>query len=956
VETSQSDENGQITSVAYNDPKFWRPASVTDPTGAVVSFCYGLLSGGICTLNPTQTESTLTFNSALSTVDNLATIDGLGRGHLQQNREGPGSTIFDSSETDYDSLGRPTRITVPYTGTAGQTSSTAPAVSTTYDALGRIKGTTDANGGTSTYAYTANDVLVTVGPAPTGENTKRRQLEYDGLGRLKSVCEITAGTAAWPGGTCGQASPQTGYWTKYAYDPLGNLTSVTQNAQSATTQGRSYSYDGLGRMTSETNPESGTTTYFWDAAPVGCGSGGWSTPGDLGAKRDNAGAYTCSGYDALHRRVGYLVTGDSNCVGYIYDSATPPTGVTVQNTKGRLVAAYTNSACNGRTSLVTDEWFSYTARGELADQYQLSPNSGGYYHAAIKYWENGNMKQVSGLVTLPTLNYGVDSKGRFSTLGASTGQNPLTATAYNAADRPTSLTLGSGDGDVFSYDPNTVRMTKYQFNINGSAFTGLLTWNANGSLASQQITDPFNAGDTQTCTYGHDDLARLSNMSCGSVAGQTFTYDPFGNVSKSGSPFSFQPTYSTATNHIASVGSCTPTYDANGNLINNCVHAFTWDPKGRVASVDGVTVIYDAFSRQIELGFPSEIMYLPDGSRVLFKGQVARRGVFNLPGGAQVHYDSTQGGLILYAHGDHTGSHRLLSTPTRAFSSSLAYAPFGEQYAKSGNVGGDFTGAAEFFNFDEYDFPARQYSTQGRWISPDPSGLRAVNSGDPQTWNRYAYVANRPLEALDPTGLDGCDFDIFCDWGGGDWGDGGPFGPIWSEQIPIYTGPPLDPTWIIWNLQNATSTTDNPDGTPQFTFSVTVWAPMPADENPSKFHKFLHNDCLDNSVVGKIVDVADVVGFGGLLSFGADAVDKLATRTATNLTRELAPSAAQAGISAEDITLAAGANASEAVGLLSSAKTVAAIASTASKAIVAVSATATAISFLGRVYCYAVTK
>ena len=80
------------------------------------------------------------------------------------------------------------------------------------------------------------------------------------------------------------------------------------------------------------------------------------------------------------------------------------------------------------------------------------------------------------------------------------------------------------------------------------------------------------------------------------------------------------------------------------------------------------------------------------------------------------------------------------------------------------------------------------------------------------------------------------------------------------------------------------------------------------------------------------------------------------TTTATNLTTELAPSAARAGIAAEDITLAAGANASEAVGFLSGAKTVASIASAGSKAIIVVSATATAISGVGRAYCYAVSQ
>ena len=55
-----------------------------------------------------------------------------------------------------------------------------------------------------------------------------------------------------------------------------------------------------------------------------------------------------------------------------------------------------------------------------------------------------------------------------------------------------------------------------------------------------------------------------------------------------------------------------------------------------------------------------------------------------------------------------------------------------------------------------YDFPAREYGPQGRWPSPDPAGLAAVDPANPQSWNRYAYVGNNPLARIDPTGLDEC--------------------------------------------------------------------------------------------------------------------------------------------------------------------------------------------------------
>ena len=53
-----------------------------------------------------------------------------------------------------------------------------------------------------------------------------------------------------------------------------------------------------------------------------------------------------------------------------------------------------------------------------------------------------------------------------------------------------------------------------------------------------------------------------------------------------------------------------------------------------------------------------------------------------------------------------------------------------------------------------YDFAFREHSpSQGRWISPDPLGMGATDLSTPQSWNRYAYVANGPLNAVDPLGL-----------------------------------------------------------------------------------------------------------------------------------------------------------------------------------------------------------
>jgi RHS repeat-associated protein len=104
------------------------------------------------------------------------------------------------------------------------------------------------------------------------------------------------------------------------------------------------------------------------------------------------------------------------------------------------------------------------------------------------------------------------------------------------------------------------------------------------------------------------------------------------------------------------------------------------------------------------------------------------------------------------------GSSRLATTPNQTMYGDVAYAPYGETYAQSGSADFSFTGMTEDVEQNAnpatlYDFPAREYGIQGRWPSPDPAGIGAVDPGNPQSWDRYAYVLNNPLANTDPTGL-----------------------------------------------------------------------------------------------------------------------------------------------------------------------------------------------------------
>jgi RHS repeat-associated protein len=104
--------------------------------------------------------------------------------------------------------------------------------------------------------------------------------------------------------------------------------------------------------------------------------------------------------------------------------------------------------------------------------------------------------------------------------------------------------------------------------------------------------------------------------------------------------------------------------------------------------------------------------------------------------------------LQRFRYPDWQGTIRAESNPsTRAFTESLAFAPFGERYALKGapfNVD-SFTGKPDQLVPDEYDFPAREeHNGQGRWVSPDP--MRG-------TGNKYVYADNNPLSKVDLYGL-----------------------------------------------------------------------------------------------------------------------------------------------------------------------------------------------------------
>jgi RHS repeat-associated protein len=780
VITSTTDPNGQVTgkSTTMNydvksvgDP-FYRPLSVVDPLGNTASLSY----------STTTSESAMNFNGTVSTSDTLTTIDGLGRQIFAQTRQGQGKSTFDTVQTSYGwttttktiAGGSVTTTSVPYSGTVAKTAPSGTGVTTSQnDAIGRPISVTDSGGGSATYQYIDQDTVVSVN-APSNENPKVHQYESNGLGWLTSVCEVTAGTTSFPGEPCSpQVNAETGYLTQYSYNALGNLQSVTQSANGKYAQGRSYIYDGLGRLTQEKNPESGTVNYTYDSVASGNCAGTY--PGDLVMEVDNLSNVVCGQYDGLHRTTTITYpagpySGVTPSKGFVYDATSETcSDSTGSNVLGRLADAYTGTS----SAKKVNTQYCYSPRGQTTDVFQSTPNSGGYAHLIMTYWANYQTDTINGIPKLSNLYYTLDGEGRINSfVPTAISPDPIKTISYNPASQITNVNFYSGETDAYSYDVMN-RLNKYTYTLGSSSLVGVPTWNSNWTLGSLNISDQFNSANNQDCSYTHDDLVRISNVSCtGSGWGQAFTYDQFGNITKSGSS-SWMPAYYTSGGATANqyVGGGA-TYDGNGNLTNDTFNTYTWDADGNYATVNGSTTnTYDAFDKLVETSAgPTQFVYLPGGTQpfATMSNYESYLKVFApAPGGAMIITPNGSEGVLSYhRHTDWIGSSRFATTPSETMYSDGAYAPFGEPYAPSGTTDLVFGGNAQDASAVEgatagyaYDTLNRRYSAaQSRWIMPDPAGLSAVDPSNPQTWNRYAYVMNNPLAMTDMLGLDphGC--------------------------------------------------------------------------------------------------------------------------------------------------------------------------------------------------------
>jgi RHS repeat-associated protein len=130
---------------------------------------------------------------------------------------------------------------------------------------------------------------------------------------------------------------------------------------------------------------------------------------------------------------------------------------------------------------------------------------------------------------------------------------------------------------------------------------------------------------------------------------------------------------------------------------------------------------------------------------------------------AEYYGGSTLG--TLFDHPEELGSLSTATDYATSHSAERLFYPFGEVWTGSDlySLGmhqtfGKLPDYDNDSNSDLYNTLNRHYTPMGRWLSPDPGGLKVVKFDDPQTWNMYAYVRNNPTTLTDPSGLIGYGF------------------------------------------------------------------------------------------------------------------------------------------------------------------------------------------------------
>lgn len=583
------------------------------------------------------------------------------------------------------------------------------------DANFNVTADTKPSGAVWAYTYDSNGNLLTVEDPITASdpNVTRATFTYNAANRLASATDAAGHQFSYSYNATQnlvQVTDAAANVSTHGYNAFGNRTSQTVNGKTTT-----FGYDVHGNLTSVTDPLNNVTTFAYNALS-------WRT-----SRTDALSRTTTYAYDTMGR-VTTITYPDNSTVTFSYDGDGNRTGMTdstgttswtysalnlvTAETKGTNSISYTRDA-GGRVTSLTDQaaiTVNYTYDGVNAiTKASRGPN----WEATYVYDSNGNLTN-SG-----------DPNG--TTMDRS----------YNAADWLTSLVNKQSNG-------TTISSFTYAHNIDGLV---------------RSITEL----DASQVTYGYDSLHRLTSevRTGANPYSISYAYDPAGNrTSRVKSGVTTTYTYDDANRLLTATGA-TYSWNANGNLTSKTVGgtttSFAYDFDDRLTSITGPATVafsYDGLGRRASrtaAGVTTAFFF--DENRITAEKQGSTVTGHFTYGVTRVSRDV--GANSVFYHVDGLGSARQLTDNTEAVVKSYLFEAFGELVSQSGTAENPYQFAGAWNYRADGDagliqVGARYYDPQvGRFITAD---LVLGTPLNPQSLNRYPYVENNPVNAIDPTG------------------------------------------------------------------------------------------------------------------------------------------------------------------------------------------------------------
>ena len=630
-----------------------------------------------------------------------------------------------------------------------------------YNAFGQAQTLTDPNGITSVRSF---DAMGRMTAATTAGLTTG--YAYNPAGQLLSITRPGGRTISYSYTAAGQVAGITdnqGNAITYSYDSEGRRTGEeVRDPQNVLARYAAYGYDDNGRMNKVTLPGDAQETSEYDAV------------GNLVKTINATGMQSDYSYDALN----HLLTATEAGVavsGYGYDVHGNVTQVTdaggkatsfVSDDFGRKVLA--TAPDTGATASSYDVAGNLVATTDAKGQ-TLNMTYDGLNRPVSRGYAGGNI--------LFAYDQGDHGAGRLSRITDSEG---TTSFAYDAAGRVVSETrvIGSTTQTIgYNWDATTGEPSGMTY---PSALSVSYTRDAGGQISGINLNGaplvtnisrlPF--GPLKTATLGSINLSRrydqrynLTGIKAASLD-YTYTRDAAGHVTGiTGIPLpstgdtSTASSYNPANNQLTAAPPKTYSYDATGNMLFDGTSTFTWDGLNRLVKVEkaGATLAeygYDAANRRIRKTVGAVTThYLYDLNNQLIaetlaNGTVLREYIY-LDGEplALKEYQTNPG--TYYFINDHLGTPQQLVTATGAIVWQAAYLPFGQAQIKTATVKNNLRFPGQYFDAEtglHYNWNRFYDPEVGRYISADPIGLAGG-------MNLYAYVGGNPVNLVDLKGL-----------------------------------------------------------------------------------------------------------------------------------------------------------------------------------------------------------